>query len=160
MGVGGATASTSRRPTARDQTGRLVAIRTGELEEHIVADVAWAACCYADWTGDDAFLEGRGATCSSRPRATGPRGSASTATAEGHIYGVIGPDEYHEPVDDNAFTNVMARWNLRRAAELADEVDRTRRAPGGTAADALVDGYDPDTGSTSSSPASTSSSRS
>ena len=37
----------------------------------------------------------------------------------GHIYGVIGPDEYHEPVDDNAFTNVMARWNLRRAAELA-----------------------------------------
>ena len=29
---------------------------------------------------------------------------------------MIGPDEYHEPVDDNAFTNVMARWNLRRAA--------------------------------------------
>ena len=32
---------------------------------------------------------------------------------------MIGPDEYHEPVDDNAFTNVMARWNLRprRAVE-------------------------------------------
>ena len=30
-----------------------------------------------------------------------------------HIYGVIGPDEYHEPVDDNAFTNVAARWNLQ-----------------------------------------------
>ncbi len=28
---------------ARDQTGRLIPIRTGELEEHIVADVAWAA---------------------------------------------------------------------------------------------------------------------
>ena len=27
---------------------------------------------------------------------------------------MIGPDEYHEPVDDNAFTNVLARWNLRR----------------------------------------------
>ena len=38
------TASTSRRKHARDQAGRLVAIRTGELEEHIVADVAWAAC--------------------------------------------------------------------------------------------------------------------
>ena len=45
---------------ARDQAGRLVAIRTGELEEHIVADVAWAACCYADWSGDDAFLEDAG----------------------------------------------------------------------------------------------------
>ena len=42
----------------------------------------------------------------------------------GHIDGVIGPDEYHEAVDDNAFTNVMARWNLRRAAALA----RSRRA--------------------------------
>ena len=29
---------------------------------------------------------------------------------------MIGPDEYHEHVDDNAFTNVMARWNLRAAA--------------------------------------------
>src|SRR5512132_3556881 len=28
------------------------------LEEHIVADVPWAACRYADWTGDDGFLEG------------------------------------------------------------------------------------------------------
>ena len=31
---------------------------------------------------------------------------------------MIGPDEYHEPVDDNAFTNVIARWNLKRAAAL------------------------------------------
>ena len=38
-----------------------------------------------------------------------------------HIYGVIGPDEYHEPVDDNAFTNVMARWNLRRAASAVED---------------------------------------
>jgi trehalose/maltose hydrolase-like predicted phosphorylase len=36
-----------------------------------------------------------------------------------HIRGVIGPDEYHETVDDNAFTNGMARWNLEAAAEAA-----------------------------------------
>ena len=43
-----------------------------------------------------------------------------------HIYRVIGPDEYHESVDDNAYTNVMARWNLRRAAATArpDDVER------------------------------------
>src|SRR5918912_4525732 len=32
---------------------------------------------------------------------------------------VIGPDEYHENVDDNTFTNLMAAWNLRRGAETA-----------------------------------------
>jgi trehalose/maltose hydrolase-like predicted phosphorylase len=37
-----------------------------------------------------------------------------------HIRGVIGPDEYHENIDDNAYTNVMARWNIRRALDVAD----------------------------------------
>jgi trehalose/maltose hydrolase-like predicted phosphorylase len=61
---------------------------------------------------------------------------------------VIGPDEYHERVDDNAFTNVMARWNLRAGADAAeraglapDEARRWREL-----ADRLVDGYDPATG--------------
>ena len=36
-----------------------------------------------------------------------------------HIRNVIGPDEYHEHIDDNAFTNVMARWNIRRAIDAA-----------------------------------------
>jgi trehalose/maltose hydrolase-like predicted phosphorylase len=61
----------------------------------------------------------------------------------GHIYGVIGPDEYHEPVDDNAFTNVMARWNLRRAAALAcgsvPDAERRRWLQLG---EGMVDGYD------------------
>ena len=35
-----------------------------------------------------------------------------------HIRGVIGPDEYHEHIDDNAYTNVMARWNIRRALDV------------------------------------------
>jgi trehalose/maltose hydrolase-like predicted phosphorylase len=38
---------------------------------------------------------------------------------------VIGPDEYHEDVDDNAFTNVMARWNIARALQTVDLL-RTR----------------------------------
>ena len=45
-----------------------------------------------------------------------------------------GPDEYHEVVDDNAYTNVMARWNLRRAAELVDAARRRRRRGGALAA--------------------------
>ena len=46
--------------SARLATGELVRIRTGELEEHIVGDVAWAAACYLDWTGDEDFATGPG----------------------------------------------------------------------------------------------------
>jgi trehalose/maltose hydrolase-like predicted phosphorylase len=128
-------------PAARLATGELVRIRTGELEEHIVADVAWAASCYLDWTADAEFEAGGGRDLfietarywASRVRRDG--------AGRAHIYGVIGPDEYHEPVDDNAFTNVMARWNLRRAARL-DGVDECERARWLEIADALVDGYD------------------
>jgi trehalose/maltose hydrolase-like predicted phosphorylase len=122
--------------------GGVVNIRTGELEEHITADVAWAAACYLDWTGDRSF--------ESRARELlleTARYWASRIRVDGdgraHIYRVIGPDEYHEPVDDNAFTNVMARWNLRRAAALAKEPERGRWLQ---LAGALVDGYDPGTG--------------
>ena len=37
---------------------------------------------------------------------------------------MIGPDEYHEDVDDNAFTNVMARWNITRGLETIELLQR------------------------------------
>ena len=137
--------------TARDRAGRLIAIRTGQLEDHIVADVAWASSYYEEWTGDEEYRCTDGlrvvvATAqywASRVRME-PDGRA-------HIYGVIGPDEYHEPVDDNVFTNVMARWNLRRAAAAVQEFGHDGISPEEPQrwldiADALFDGYDPDTG--------------
>lgn len=70
-------------------------------------------------TGDEAFLLDFGAEIVLE---TG-RFWASRAQLEPdgrrHIRGVIGPDEYHEDVDDNAFTNVMARWNIAWAVEVA-----------------------------------------
>jgi trehalose/maltose hydrolase-like predicted phosphorylase len=132
-----------------DKLGRPIRVLTGEQEDHIVADVPWAACRYADWTGDTALLEGPGRDL----LLEGARFWVSRARWDGdgraHIDKVIGPDEYHVEVDDNAFTNVMARWNLRRAATLAEraggggggEVEAWRRLAG-----ALVDGYDPASG--------------
>lgn len=127
------------------RTGEVIPIRTGELEEHIVADVAWAAACYLDWTGDEEFQRGPGRELlvetarywASRIRVDGD--------GRGHIDRVIGPDEYHEAVDDNAFTNVMARWNLRRAAVLAGGED-AERASWLHLADGLIDGYDEQSG--------------
>ncbi len=131
--------------SVRGPHGEVIAIQTGEHEEHIVADIAWAADRYATWTGDAAFLAGPGRALlldTARYWASRVR---CDADGRGHLYGVMGPDEYHEVVDDNTFTNVMARWNLRRAAELltanGDEPAEATRWL--ALADAIVDGWDP-----------------
>ncbi len=130
---------------ARMPTGEIMRIRTGESEEHVVADVAWAASFYLDWTGDAEFAAGPARELFVETARYWASRIRVDRTGRGHIYGVIGPDEYHEPVDDNAYTNVMARWNLRHAAAL----DGTGAAESGEAArwrqlaDALVDGFNP-----------------
>jgi beta-phosphoglucomutase len=40
---------------------------------------------------------------------------------------VIGPDEYHEFVDDNAYTNHTARWNLQQALDAVSTPTAARR---------------------------------
>jgi trehalose/maltose hydrolase-like predicted phosphorylase len=124
----------------RDRSGRFVGVHTGQLEEHIVADIAWAACCYAKWTGDRALLEGPARGLLVETARWWTSRIELDEGGRGHIRGVIGPDEYHEAVDDNAYTNVMARWNLRQAAELVPDGDERRRWL--ALADALVDNYD------------------
>ncbi len=133
-----------------DGHGDVIPIRTGGLEEHITADVAWAAWQLAAWTGRWEFLEDRGRRLLIDTARYWTSRVRFDANGQGHIDGVIGPDEYHENVDDNAFTNGMAAWNLRRAIEL---VERDHGSPDAreagrwrAVADALVDGYDPISG--------------
>ena len=125
-------------------------VRTGDLEVHIVADVAWSAWRYAEWSGDQKFLRGVGRPLIVDTARYWPSRARWDGSGRAHIDGVIGPDEYHVGVDDDAFTNVMARWNLRRAAELARlDGDTARLAEADEwllLADALVDGYDPGSG--------------
>jgi trehalose/maltose hydrolase-like predicted phosphorylase len=125
--------------------GRRTPILTGQLEEHITADVAWAAAHYASWTGLGTPTVAPLLTETARYWASRCR---LDAAGSAHIDGVIGPDEYHERVNDNAFTNVMARWNLRAGADAAS---RAETAPAETAwwrelAGRLIDGYDPASG--------------
>ena len=125
--------------------GRRVPILTGQLEEHITADVAWAAAHYASWTGLRVPAVAPLLTETARYWAARCRLDAG---GNAHIDGVIGPDEYHERVDDNAFTNVMARWNLRAGADAADRagMPSAETAQWRELAARLVDGYDPATG--------------
>jgi trehalose/maltose hydrolase-like predicted phosphorylase len=99
--------------------GQIVDILCGKQEQHITAGIAYAVWQYWQATADVDFLLDAGAEILLE---TG-RFWSSRAQPEGdgycHIRGVIGPDEYHEHIDDNAYTNVMARWNIRRALEVA-----------------------------------------
>jgi len=99
--------------------GGIVRILTGEQEQHISADVAFGVWKYWEATGDEGFLVNAGAEILIETA----RFWASRAELEEdgryHIRGVIGPDEYHEKVDDNAYTNGLAQWNLEVGEEVA-----------------------------------------
>ncbi|MGH4007148.1 MAG: glycosyl hydrolase family 65 protein [Pseudonocardiaceae bacterium] len=134
-------------PTVGHLGGERVPILTGRMEEHVTADVAWSAVYYAEWTADRTFLIHRNHLLTETARYWASR-CRRDVNGHAHIDRVIGPDEYHEAVDDNAFTNVLARWNLRQAADALDDA----ATPGMESrawddlAEAIVDGYDPCTG--------------
>ncbi len=98
---------------------RVVQILCGRQEQHITADVAYAVWHYWMATGDESFLRDAGAEILLEAARFWASRAGLEADGHRHIRGVTGPDEYHETVDDNAFTNVMARWTIRRAIEVA-----------------------------------------
>ena len=133
----------------RDLHGTVIPILTGELEEHIVADVAWAVATYQLWTDDAQFMRTRGVEILAETARYWASRAEIDDDGSAHIRGVIGPDEYHERVDDNAFTNVMARFNLRTAAEHGDRLGMVgghERRAWLELADRFVDGLDAQTG--------------
>ena len=98
---------------------RVVDVLNGKQEQHISADVAYAVWQYWQATGDEGFLLDAGAEILLETGRFWSSRAQPEADGYCHICGVIGPDEYHEHIDDNAFTNVMARWNIRRALDVA-----------------------------------------
>lgn len=104
--------------------GRLIPIRNGEQEHHISADVAYAVWHYWQATRDVRFLLEAGAEIILETARFWSSRATLEADGRYHIRGVIGPDEYHENVDDNAYTNTMAQWNLERGLEVADLLAR------------------------------------
>src|SRR6202007_1304337 len=100
--------------------GALVDILTGRMEHHISADIAYAVWQYWRATGDDDFFLRAGAEILLETARFWASRAVAEADGRRHIRHVIGPDEYHEDVDDNAFTNLMARWNIERALEVLD----------------------------------------
>jgi trehalose/maltose hydrolase-like predicted phosphorylase len=99
--------------------GEIIKVPNGELEVHITADVAYAIWQYWRDAGDDEFFVRFGAEIMLESARFWASRGATESDGFYHIRRVIGPDEYHENVDDDAYTNLMARWNLRHGATTA-----------------------------------------
>ena len=95
-------------------TGSKVPIYTGTQQIHTSADIAYAVWHYWLATHDTEFLLNYGAEILFET-AKFWKSRVSERLGKFHILGVIGPDEYHFNVDDNAFTNGMAKFNLEKA---------------------------------------------
>lgn len=107
-------------PDAHDPKS-LVRIWCGDIELHISADVAYAAWQYWQATGDDDWMCRYGAEMILDTAVFwGSRAEWNEASDRYEIRDVIGPDEYHERVDNNAFTNAMVKWHLETALKLWD----------------------------------------
>jgi alpha,alpha-trehalose phosphorylase len=119
-----------KRAIELDQVGALYPWRTingeeasayyaaGTAQYHINAAVTFALARYLDATGDVEFLAHEGAEILvETARLWNDLGFyATNKSGSFHIHRVTGPDEYTTVVNDNCYTNVMARFNLRYAA--------------------------------------------
>lgn len=91
-----------------------IPIFTGIEQVHVTADVAYGVWLYWDATHDTDFMRDAGIEILvETARFWASR--CTTGSTYYHIQGVTGPDEYHHTVNDNAYTNWMAKFNLEKA---------------------------------------------
>jgi trehalose/maltose hydrolase-like predicted phosphorylase len=109
-----------------DARGEPVRVLCGIEEQHITADIAYAVWQYWEATGDDRFMVDAGAEILLETARFWASRAVPEADGRCHIRCVIGPDEYHESIDDSAFTNAMARWNIRRGLDIAAHLRECR----------------------------------
>ena len=149
-------------PFVYNSAGERLEILTGLQEHHISADVAYAIWQYWRVTRDEAFFSNAGAEMMLEIARFWASRAARGEDGRYHIRKVIGPDEFHEHADDNAFTNLMAQWALRRGLETVEWLrkhhpDRWRELAGRIGLEeselalweevavGLVDNFDPET---------------
>ena len=100
------------------EDGGEVRIVTGKREDHISADVAWGAWYYYLVTGDDDFWLREGLELVvEAARFWRSRVEWVEEDERYELLRLMGPDENHELVDNNAYTNYTAAWTLNTAAQ-------------------------------------------
>ncbi len=106
-----------------DYTGRFIRIWTGDEEIHITADIAYAICEYFKATNDEEFMREYGLEILLE---TARFWTGKLKMNSGRYYGierVIGPDEFHEHVNDNFYTNFMVKINIENAVSFFEKYE-------------------------------------
>lgn len=102
------------------RTGLRQKVASALAEHHLVADIAWAVESYYQATGDEAFMRERGVELLTE---TARFWISRTVEVNGRLelHDVIGPDEYTEHVNNNAYTSYLAHYNVELALRYAND---------------------------------------
>lgn len=104
-------------------TGETLPILTGLIEQHISADIAFAVWQYYNATHDENFMDQYGyEIIMETARFWASRLEWNEGLDRYEINDVIGPDEYSEHVNNNAYTNYLAHYNMNLAVKLMDQL--------------------------------------
>ncbi len=100
----------------------------GTAQYHINADIVYGLRQYVETTGDEAFLYSKGVEILIETARLWYDLGFFSERAEGKfcIHGVTGPDEYNTVVNDNLYTNLMARENLRYALSTLERLQENQ----------------------------------
>ncbi len=103
----------------QNAAGEPVRIWCGDIEVHISTDVAYAIWQYWKATDDNMWMRDRGAEIILDTAIFWESRVEWNSSRCGYdILNVIGPDENHDCINNNAFTNIMVRWHLRSALQI------------------------------------------
>lgn len=99
--------------------GSRIRIWTGDNEQHISTDITYAIMLYWRWTGDAEFFVNYGAEIVLDTAVFwGSRAEYNAEKGRYELSQQIGPDEYHENINNSVFTNSMVRWHLQTALDV------------------------------------------
>lgn len=108
-------------------TGEYTKIWSGFIEQHISADIAYATWQYFQYTHDLDFMQKYGYELIMATAIFWQSRLEWNEELERYeINEIIGPDEYKEHVNNNAFTNYMAYWNIKTALSYYDNLKETQ----------------------------------
>ena len=91
--------------------------QAGTAQYHLDADIVYALKRYVDVTGDTALLYDIGVELLVETARLWADLGFYDGDGAFHLFTVTGPDEYTTVVNDNAYTNLMARLNLNYAVQ-------------------------------------------
>lgn len=99
--------------------GTVIPVYNSRREHHIAGDVIYGVFLYYQVTGDEDFMLCYGAEMIfEAARFWASRVTYNKQSERYEIKEVIGPNEFQECVNNNSYTNALAKWTLRRAFEL------------------------------------------